>query len=299
MLYNMLTRVYPFDVHAPADLLAAMAASRTPEPPSQYAAVPPAVDRVVLRCLERKPEDRYQSMEEVSDALSAAIGAVPSIDLASLVHETVDRVKAISELGNEATLTGAFATAMADITRPGVAVLEPAIPLAAPPPARSAWGWGSKPRPVPTARAPIPETLAEAPQPQAASAPSAPPPPVPRPADMPAPAPTPADDVGRPRIVPLPSTYAGDLHLVPSGDGYLLKDRHTTFGRADGNDIVLLSPNASRFHGRFVVEDGACAVEDFDSWNGVFVNDERISGQRVLAPGDIIDIGEVRFAFGR
>ena len=107
------------------------------------------------------------------------------------------------------------------------------------------------------------------------------------------------DDVGKPRIVPLPSTYAGDVRLIPSGDGYLLKEKHTTFGRADGNDIVLLSPNASRFHGRFVIEDATCAVEDFGSWNGMFVNGQRISERHVLAPGAIVDVGEVRFAFGR
>ena len=99
--------------------------------------------------------------------------------------------------------------------------------------------------------------------------------------------------------MPLPAPFVGDLHLVPSGDGFLLKEQHTTFGRADTNDIVLLSPKASRFHGRFVVENGVCSIEDFDSWNGVFVNGERIGERRTLAHADVIEIGDVRFAFRR
>jgi len=253
MLYNMLTRVYPLDVHSASDLVVAMAANTMPEPPSKYVPVPAGLDRVVLKCLARKPEDRYQTMDEVSDALHAAVGTPAPVDLPELVRETLDRVKAIDALGNEATLTGAF-SADVDVTSPGVPVLAAARDTT-PPAAR---------------RSPAPA--------------------VPAPDDL---------DVGKPRITPLPSVYAGDLHLVPSGDSYLLKEKHTTFGRADSNDIVLLSPKASRFHGRFTVEDDACVVEAFGSSNPVLVNGTRVAGRHRLTPGDMIDIGEVRFAFRR
>jgi serine/threonine-protein kinase len=257
MLYNMLTRVYPFNAGDAFELMHALYAGQTPDAVSKYASVPPEIDRVVLKCLARKPEDRYQTMDEVSDALHSAVGAVAPVDLAALVSETLDRVKAIDELGTENTVTGAFPAG--DVTNAG---------------------------------APVPEGARRAAPPAAA-----PPAPMWSP-DDPLPSPTPNDTaVGKPRITPLPSAYAGDLHLVPSGDSYLLKEKHTTFGRADTNDIVLLSPKASRFHGRFILEHGACMVEDFGSSNPVIVNGARVAGRQTLTPGDRIDIGEVLFTF--
>ena len=111
--------------------------------------------------------------------------------------------------------------------------------------------------------------------------------------------PPPDDDRGKPAVVPIASSFAADLRLVPSGNGFLLKQPFTTFGRADGNDIVLLSPNASRFHGRFVIDDGDCFLEDFNSWNGLFVNGQPAGERRRLAPHDLIDVGDVRFVYRR
>jgi serine/threonine-protein kinase len=48
-------------------------ASEAPEPPSRHAAVPPELDAVVLRCLAKRPEERFES----ADALVAALAAVP------------------------------------------------------------------------------------------------------------------------------------------------------------------------------------------------------------------------------
>jgi len=36
--------------------------TQTPQPPSAFAAVPPALDRVVMRCLEREPERRSPAL---------------------------------------------------------------------------------------------------------------------------------------------------------------------------------------------------------------------------------------------
>lgn len=54
-----------------------------PVPPSQLnPALSQAVERVVLRCLEKDPSQRYQSVSEVYDALNDAIGT-PSVSLDS------------------------------------------------------------------------------------------------------------------------------------------------------------------------------------------------------------------------
>src|SRR3954471_19762249 len=48
----------------------------------------------------------------------------------------------------------------------------------------------------------------------------------------------------------------------------------------------------SRRHARLVREpDGRIAVEDLGSTNGTFVNEQRISGRRVLSPGDRVRVG--------
>jgi hypothetical protein len=202
-------------------------------------------------------------------------------------------VRLIDALGNEFTMIGALPTDDVDATYPPTPIAEVVAPIAPAPPA-PAKGYGS---PV---AAPIAASQTYPPAPRSA-------PPVfasPMPA---APQPpklisqvgaTPARDAGKPAIVPVRSSEA-DLRLVPSGDGFLLKEHWTNFGRSDANDIILLTPKASRYHGRFVVDGATCLIEDFGSGNGVRVNGERISEPRLLQHGDEIDIGEVLFVFRR
>jgi pSer/pThr/pTyr-binding forkhead associated (FHA) protein len=61
-------------------------------------------------------------------------------------------------------------------------------------------------------------------------------------------------------------------------------------GRHSEADIHLAHPEVSRRHCRFVFHDGAWEIEDLDSLNGVFVNDENVT-RRILRPGDIVRIG--------
>ncbi len=51
----------------------------------------------------------------------------------------------------------------------------------------------------------------------------------------------------------------------------------------------------SRHHCVLLVEEGFCAVRDFGSRNGTYVNDERIVGQRELHNGDRIKVGVLEF----
>ena len=62
-------------------------------------------------------------------------------------------------------------------------------------------------------------------------------------------------------------------------------------GRAPDNDVRLDGLQISNHHARFVRNNGAVAIEDAGSTNGVYVNGERISGRRPVQLSDVIQIG--------
>lgn len=70
-------------------------------------------------------------------------------------------------------------------------------------------------------------------------------------------------------------------------------------GRDPGNDVVISSPNVSRFHAQVERVGQRYRVEDLRSSNGTFVNGERIEGSVWLKPEDTIRIGQYRFVMGR
>lgn len=65
-----------------------------------------------------------------------------------------------------------------------------------------------------------------------------------------------------------------------------------TVGRKEGNTIRLTERNVSRRHARIVRTNGAIAIEDLDSYNGVRVNGARIQGRHPLTVKDHIQIGD-------
>ncbi|HEY5731135.1 MAG TPA: FHA domain-containing protein, partial [Anaerolineales bacterium] len=70
-------------------------------------------------------------------------------------------------------------------------------------------------------------------------------------------------------------------------------------GRDTSNDVVLPSPNVSRFHAQVERVGQRFRVEDLRSSNGTFVNGEQIEGSIWLKPEDTIRIGQYRFVMGR
>ena len=72
--YWLLTGQYVF----PRKRTMAMAldhVTTTPQPPSQrsHLSIPPELDRIILKCLEKKPEDRFGSAMELAQALSTEV----------------------------------------------------------------------------------------------------------------------------------------------------------------------------------------------------------------------------------
>ena len=74
VVYEMIAGKRPFpDAPTPASVLAAML--KTPAPLASVAIVPAELDRVVMRCLERDPVDRYQTASELAADLGRLIDA--------------------------------------------------------------------------------------------------------------------------------------------------------------------------------------------------------------------------------
>jgi eukaryotic-like serine/threonine-protein kinase len=68
--YHLLTGIPPFVGDSAWDII--VAHSRDPvEPPSKVRDVPNDLEQVIMKCLEKKPEDRYQTAQELAHALAA------------------------------------------------------------------------------------------------------------------------------------------------------------------------------------------------------------------------------------
>jgi tRNA A-37 threonylcarbamoyl transferase component Bud32 len=77
ILYECLTGVSPFAGRNFVDSLDRVRYDRIIRPRKHRRDIPPAVEAVCLKCLSRRPADRYCSAREVGAALRAAVGASP------------------------------------------------------------------------------------------------------------------------------------------------------------------------------------------------------------------------------
>ena len=69
-------------------------------------------------------------------------------------------------------------------------------------------------------------------------------------------------------------------------------------GRTQNNDIILPDPNVSRVHARITHRDGRYFVEDLDSRNGTWVNEQRVR-EHELQEHDVLRLGTTRLIFRR
>ena len=74
VLYEMLSGVRVFRRDTPAESMTAILREEPPELSDAIRPVSPALDRIVRRCLEKSPEQRFQSARDLSFALSALSG---------------------------------------------------------------------------------------------------------------------------------------------------------------------------------------------------------------------------------
>ena len=68
-----------------------------------------------------------------------------------------------------------------------------------------------------------------------------------------------------------------------------------TIGRREDNTLVLSESFVSGNHAKVYTKNNSLYIEDLDSTNGVFVNDEEIERSQKLMSNDIVKIGSTQF----
>lgn len=67
-----------------------------------------------------------------------------------------------------------------------------------------------------------------------------------------------------------------------------------TIGRKDDNSIVLQDLHVSGYHAKLIVKNDVLFIEDLNSTNGTFVNDNKINGRVKLFTKDIVTVGTTK-----
>ncbi len=86
---------------------------------------------------------------------------------------------------------------------------------------------------------------------------------------------------------------ASNIKTIKFGE----KDQ-VTIGRDETNDVMLDTPNVSRYHAQIEKVGQRYRIRDLRSSNGTFVNEEQVSGDVWLKAEDTIRIGQHRFVMG-
>jgi pSer/pThr/pTyr-binding forkhead associated (FHA) protein len=94
-----------------------------------------------------------------------------------------------------------------------------------------------------------------------------------------------------PTVAPLGSFLVRNGPL--KGRRLPIKVPMVNIGRADYNDIVFADPSVSTSHAKLQRRDDVWVLNDMDSTNGTFVENDRVSGDVALSPGTTLRFGEV------
>jgi ligand-binding sensor domain-containing protein/tRNA A-37 threonylcarbamoyl transferase component Bud32 len=121
VLYEMVTGQVPFAAETPLAVLLKHINDPLPLPRQIRQDLPEAVERVILKAMAKAPDDRFQSAQEMIDALAKAVAATPTETVSphhARVEEATTLVRSIGEPPPPAA---------------GAGPLPPAIEAAAPP----------------------------------------------------------------------------------------------------------------------------------------------------------------------
>ncbi len=105
-------------------------------------------------------------------------------------------------------------------------------------------------------------------------------------------------------INPVSADDSAYLKLINRMDSlpYKIKEHYSihgklTLGRANDNNIYIKDPFVSKRHMKVTEDEGEYYLEDLNSANGTFLNEERILDVVKLESGDVIKVGNVEFLF--
>lgn len=93
---------------------------------------------------------------------------------------------------------------------------------------------------------------------------------------------------------PIPASDTSAALVGPEGKRYAISSSGLDLGRDPNCDVVIASDDVSRWHAQIAVGPNGYQLRD-TSTNGVFINGQRVLGERWLAAGDTIRIGAVQF----
>lgn len=78
-----------------------------------------------------------------------------------------------------------------------------------------------------------------------------------------------------------------------TGRAHELKVDKTTIGRVDDNTFPIAESSVSSHHCEIILRGNDVVVNDLNSTNGTFINGDKITGEAVLKPGQILRLGQI------
>jgi len=78
-----------------------------------------------------------------------------------------------------------------------------------------------------------------------------------------------------------------------TGRSHDLKVDKTTIGRVDDNTFPIAESSVSSHHCEVFIRGSDVVVNDLNSTNGTFINGDKITGEAVLKPGQILRLGQI------
>jgi pSer/pThr/pTyr-binding forkhead associated (FHA) protein len=78
-----------------------------------------------------------------------------------------------------------------------------------------------------------------------------------------------------------------------TGRSHDLKVDKTTIGRVDDNTFPIAESSVSSHHCEVFVRGSDVVVNDLNSTNGTFINGDKVTGEAVLKPGQILRLGQI------
>lgn len=85
--------------------------------------------------------------------------------------------------------------------------------------------------------------------------------------------------------------------VVHDGKRVVIGAGGAVLGRSRECDVMLADPNISRRHAEIRPRGGSWVLSDLGSTNGVAIGGVKVDRPRVLAPGDVIELGHSRVTF--